>query len=185
MATLKQRERTVIMTGATGLLAAVVFLVVVLPALQSVRLARQQARGKQAELSRLVLLTDQRTSIEQRHQASLAASRALLVRLPRDPAVPDLVAHLDRALRISGVELRQISFGEVALPSNSTANGGLPPGIAAVTLQVQIAGDYPRLRAFVGGLEGLPRAVAIDRLALTGVQNGLVADLTLRAFFAR
>jgi len=151
MAGLKRRERTVVGVAATTFAAIAVLLLVILPALQQVRLSRLEAQRKQVELARLLGLVDQRAQIEERH------------------------------LRLSNVQLRQISFTQVPV---AAGNDALPAGMAAVPLQIQVSGDYLRLRAFVSALDQMPRALVVDRLAVTGVQNGVLADLTVRAFYA-
>ena len=181
MAGLKRRERTVVGVAATTFAAIAVLLLVILPALQQVRLSRLEAQRKQVELARLVSLVDQRTQIEERHRRVAAAARELEARLPRDPALPAFVDSLGRALRLSNVQLRQISFTQVPV---AAGNDALPAGMAAVPLQIQVSGDYLRLRAFVSALDQMPRALVVDRLAVTGVQNGVLADLTVRAFYA-
>lgn len=181
MAGLKRRERTVVGVAATAFAAVAVLLLVIFPALQQVRLARQEAQRKQVELARLVALVDQRGQIEERYTRVAAAARILEAKLPRDPALPAFVDSLGRALAASQVQLRQISFTQIPV---AAGNDALPAGMAAVPLQIQVSGDYLRLRTFVGALEQMPRALVVDRLAVTGVQNGILADLTLRAFYA-
>jgi Tfp pilus assembly protein PilO len=181
MAGLKRRERAVVGVGGGALLAAAVLLLVILPALQHVRLARQEAQRKQIELTRLVALVDQRARIEARHQQVADAARALEARLPREAALPAFVDALGGALRESGVQLRQISFAQI--PS-SGGNDALPAGMAAVPVQIQVSGEYLRVRAFIGALEQLPRAIVVDRLAVSGAQRGVLVDLSLRAFYA-
>lgn len=181
MAALKRRERTVVGVGGVALLAAVVLLLVVFPALQQVRLARQEAQRKQIELTRLVALVDQRARIEERHGQMADAARALEALLPRDPALPAFVDALGGALRDAGVQLRQISFAQA--PSTG-GNDALPAGMAAVPVQIQVSGDYTRVRAFISALEQMPRAIVVDRLAVSGAQRGVLVDLSLRAFYA-
>lgn len=181
MLSLKRRERLVIGIGGIGFVAAVVFLLVILPALHQVRIARQEAGRKKAEFSRLVALVEQRDQIEQRHAAALQAARVIEGGLPRNPELPAIVAQLDEALTSSGMQLRQISFDPVPASAGSAA---VLPGVAAVPLRVQVSGDYRQLRAFVGALERMSRALAVDRLAVTAVQAGILADLTIRALYA-
>ena len=181
MAALKRRERAVVSIAGTVVLAAAVLLLVILPALQQVRLARQEAQRKHIELGRLVALVDQRARIEDRHREVAVAARTLEARLPRDAALPAFVDALGGALRETGVQLRQISFAQVPLTPGTEA---LPAGMAAVPVQIRVGGEYARVRAFVSALERMPRTVVVDRLALTGAQRGVLADLTLRAFYA-
>lgn len=171
------------MVSAAGtlVLAAAVLLLVIFPSLQQVRLARQEAQRKHVELGRLVALVEQRERIEERHGRVSAASRALEARLPRDAALPAFVDALGRALRETNVQLRQISFAQVPPTAGTEA---LPAGMAAVPVQIQVSGEYVRVRAFISALEQMPRAIVVDRLALTGAQRGVLADLTLRAFYA-
>lgn len=181
MAGLKRRERAVAGVGGGVLLAAAVLLLVIFPALQHVRLARQEALRKQTELTRLVALVDQRERIEARHRQIADAALALEARLPRDAALPAFVDALGGALRESGVQLRQIAFAQVPSAGGSDA---LPAGMAAVPVQIQVSGEYPRVRNFISVLEQMPRAIVVDRLAVTGAQRGVVVDLSLRAFYA-
>jgi len=181
MARLKRREQRVVTTGAATFVAVAVVLVVILPAMQQVRLAGQEAQRKQAELRRLVALVDRQAPIEQRHRKVAAEARALEAMLPRDPALPAFVEVLGQAIADSRVQLQQISFAPTAAAAGGEA---LPAGVAAVPMQIAVSGDYPRLRAFVAALEQLPRAVAIDRFAVTGASHGLTIDLTLRAFYS-
>lgn len=178
---LKRRERLVIASTSVAFLSLVVLLLVILPAFQQVRIARQEAGRKKAEFSRLVGLIENREQIERRHAAAAEAARAIESGLPRDPELPAIIAQLDVALTASGMQLRQISFDPVPA---SAGTATLLPGVAAVPLRVQVSGDYRQLRAFVGALERMPRALAVDRLAVSAVQRGLLADLTIRALYA-
>ncbi|MDQ7843061.1 MAG: type 4a pilus biogenesis protein PilO [Armatimonadota bacterium] len=181
MPALKRREQRVVGAGAVLLAAAAVTFVILLPATDQVRLARREAAGKQAELRRLGALVDRRAEIERRHRLAQTEARVLEAMLPRDPALPALLGLLGRAISDSRVELQQISFA----PAASTSGGeALPAGVAAVPMQVVVSGEYSRLRAFVAALERMPRAVTVDRFAVTGADRGVTIDLTLRAFYA-
>ncbi|HXF81622.1 MAG TPA: type 4a pilus biogenesis protein PilO [bacterium] len=181
MTALRRREQTVIGVAGVIVLAAAVLLLVIFPAIQQVRLAQLEATRKQVEKTRLLVLVDRRAQIETRHRDAAAAARALEARLPREPALPAFVDALGRALQDAGVQLRQISFAQIP-PAGG--NDALPSGVAAVPVQIQVSGEYRRVRAFIGALEQMPRAVVVDRLAVTGAQRGVLVDLSLRAFYA-
>lgn len=178
---LKRRERIVVAAAGAAFLILVVLLVVILPAVQQVRIAKQEAGRKKAEFSRLVGLIENREQIEQRHAAAVMAARVIESGLPRDPELPVIIAQLDDALTTSGMQLRQISFDPVPASAGAAT---LLPGVAAVPLRIQVSGDYRQLRAFVSALERMPRALAVDRLAVSAVQRGILADLTIRALYA-
>ncbi|MHB1533825.1 MAG: hypothetical protein ACYC1D_04275, partial [Acidimicrobiales bacterium] len=60
------------------------------------------------------------------------------------------------------------------------AAGAGPPAIA---LTMSATGTYGQLMAFMRGLDTLPRAIVVDRLALTGTGQ-LTASIDARMFYA-
>lgn len=173
----RQRERALLVILLTLLGAIVVSVLVFLPRLQEVSQARREVGRKRAELARTVALRERGADIERSHAAAREAQQTLLVRIPHDPAVPELLARIGGLVDASGVQLLQISFGTSGTPAPTAA------GLASVALQVQVRGSYARIRSFVTAVEDLPRAMAIDRLVLTGTEQGIVAELALRALY--
>jgi hypothetical protein len=52
-------------------------------------------------------------------------------------------------------------------------------------VQMRVRGTYPQVRVLVQSLEDSARFVELDRIALTGTDSGIVADVALRALFIR
>ena len=173
----RRRERALLVIFLTLLGAIVVSVLVFLPQLQEVSQARREVGRKRAELARTVALVQRSAEIERSHAAAREAQQALLVRIPHDPAVPELLARIGGLVDASGVQLLQISFAAAGTPAPTAA------GLASIALQVQVRGPYARIRSFVAAVEDLPRAMAIDRLVLTGTEGGIVAQFTLRALY--
>lgn len=171
------RERTLLVVLLTLLTAIVVFVLAFVPQLKDVRQAWRAARAKRAELTRTVALVQRGEEIEHAHAAAAVAQQNLLVGIPQDPAMPELLAGIGGAVEASGVALLQITFAESGTP---TAAGA---GLMSLPLQAKVRGSYERIRSFVAGVEDLPRAAAIDRLVLSGTEGGIVAEFALRALY--
>ncbi len=57
--------------------------------------------------------------------------------------------------------------------------------IGSLPVQMRVRGTYPQVRVLVQSLEDSARFVELDRIALTGTDSGIVADVALRALFIR
>lgn len=173
----RQRERALLVILLTVLGAIVVVVLLLVPQWQDVSRGRREVARKRGELARTTALVQRGEEIERAYAAARAAQRDLLARIPQDPAVPELLARIGTVVEASRVQLLQISFAGSGAPAPS------PGGLAALTLQVQVRGSYARIRSFVTLLEDLPRAMAIDRMLLTGTEQGIVTQWTLRALY--
>jgi Tfp pilus assembly protein PilO len=154
----------------------VLVLFVFYPQFRGVATARLEARRKQAELARLTALAQQRTETVRKHALVKQATRDLLERLPSDPGVPDLMLRLDTAMSSSRVALMQLTF----LPESPA-----PGTVGALPVQLRLRGNYPQMRALVQSLEESPRLMVIDRVAFSGSETGIIADIVVRALFVR
>lgn len=168
----------------TAIAVAVLLGVFIYPKFAGARIARQRALRLEREVARMAELVQLAPQVEQRLLAARRSTQNMLVRVPEGPQVPGLVAQLDDAVVISGVRLVQITFTTV----EQTGEGGatqVPAAIGTLGLSVQVRGSYPQVRRFVTSTEASPRAVAIDRIVLTASERGILADLTIRAFYLR
>jgi Tfp pilus assembly protein PilO len=170
-----------LLRAALGVLAVVVLVLFVFyPQFRGVATARLDTRRKQAELARLTALAQQRTETVRKHATVTQASHDLLERLPADPGVPDLMLRLDTSVTSSRVFLMQLTF----LPESPAA--GQPEGtLGSLPVQLRLRGTYPQMRVLVQSLEESPRLLVIDRLAFTGSDTGIIADIIVRALFLR
>ncbi len=176
MTSLRPQERLLLRAGLGVMAVIVLALFVFYPQFRGVATARLEARRKQAELARLTALAQQRVEIVRKHATVKQAARDLLERLPPDPGVPDLMLRLDTAMTSSRVALMQLTF----LPES--------PAVATVgslPVQLRLRGNYPQMRALVQSLEESPRLMVIDRVAFTGSETGIIADIIVRALFVR
>jgi Tfp pilus assembly protein PilO len=162
------------------LVVIVLALFVFYPQFRGVATARLDARRKQAELARLTALAQQRTEMIRKHATVTQAAHDLLERLPAEPGVPDLMLRLDTGVTSSRVFLMQLTF----LPESPAV--GQPEGnLGSLPVQLRLRGTYPQMRALVRTLEESPRLLVIDRLAFTGSDTGIIADIVVRALFLR
>jgi Tfp pilus assembly protein PilO len=62
-----------------------------------------------------------------------------------------------------------------------------PPAgnVGSLPVQLRLRGNYPQMRALVQSLEESPRLMVIDRVAFTGSETGIIADIIVRALFVR
>ncbi|OLD54688.1 MAG: hypothetical protein AUI83_07595 [Armatimonadetes bacterium 13_1_40CM_3_65_7] len=179
----RARTRLLLQISLGLAIAIVLTLVVFFPQVHGWTAARTEARRKQAELARALILVQQRDEVVRQYAAAKLDAEALLTRIPREPDLPGLLARLDLAIASSGVVVEQISFLES--PPAAGAPGGTPGPVASLPLQVRVRGRYPQIRALVQGLDDSPRLVVVDRLALTGTEGGITAEFSLRASFVR
>ncbi|HEX9533674.1 MAG TPA: type 4a pilus biogenesis protein PilO [bacterium] len=176
MTSLRPQERLLLRAGLGVMAIIVLALFVFYPQFRGVATARLEARRKQAELARLTALAQQRTEIVRKHETVKQAARDLLERLPSDPGVPDLMLRLDTAMTSSRVALMQLTF----LPESPPAGN-----VGSLPVQLRLRGNYPQMRALVQSLEESPRLIVIDRVAFTGSETGIIADIIVRALFVR
>lgn len=181
---LRRREQTLLIAAVAVVAVVVVFLVLFLPKIQDVRTARREVARKQDERVRLVSLVQARAQIEAEHSAASRALQGLRARVPTAPDLPGFIAAVDQAIGASGVHLLRIAYGkaETAAAPGGSQSGG-PATIGTLPLVLQVRGSYPQLRALVSTVESLPRTVSIDRVVMTAAGGGIVADITMRAFF--
>ncbi|TMI77080.1 MAG: hypothetical protein E6H05_01630 [Bacillati bacterium ANGP1] len=175
--------RLFLQVGIGFAIAIVLTLVVFFPQVREERLARSEARRKQAELTRAVALVQQRDEITRQYAAAKLDAEALLTRIPREPDLPGLLSRIDLAIASSGVGVEQISFLES--PPAAGAQSGTPGSVASLPLQLRVRGRYPQIRALVQGFEESPRVVVVDRMTLSGSDAGIIVELSLRALFLR
>jgi Tfp pilus assembly protein PilO len=184
-----RRER-LLLVGAVAVFGLIaLYLLVFSRQLTDLRLARSEETRKRNEVGRMAAQVQQRAEIEQQHAAARRSLEDLLDRVPRDPALPSLLAQVDFALRASGLELVEITFPQ---ESEETAAGGTqrpagPPdqAVGSLTFQMQVRGRFPQLLVFVQMMESLPRAVVLDSLTVTGSDTGTQSGLSIRAFYLR
>jgi Tfp pilus assembly protein PilO len=177
---LRPQERALLTAGIGAIVVILLAVLVFYPQVRGVATARLDARRKQAELARLTALAQQRTEIIRRRDAMKQVAGEVLSRIPAEPGLPDLLLHLDAALTSSRVFLLQLTFLTESAPS-----GGAAGNVASLPVQLRVRGTYPQMRALVRALEEAPRLLVIDRVALTGSDTGIVADLVVRALFVR
>jgi Tfp pilus assembly protein PilO len=155
---------------------------VYLPALLDLAAARREIARKDAQLRRATALAQQRPEVERRYAAERLAAEQLLVRIPREPDLPDLILRLDEAIGRSGVELMEITFPPQ--PPAAPAAGGAV-SVDALAVHARVRGTYPQIRALVAAIEQSSRLLVIDRVALTGTDGGVVAEVQFRALYRR
>lgn len=182
MSPLRPRERALVGAGAAVVAGVLLGGVVYLPAALDLAAARREIVRKEGELRRAAALAQQRPEVEQRYAAERLAAERLLTQIPRDPDLPDLILRLEEALSRSGAELMEITF-----PPQTPAppSAGEPAPVSGLPVQVRVRGRYPQIRALVAAIERSPRLTVIDRLALTGTDAGIVAELQMRALYRR
>lgn len=149
--------------------------------------AEQQVSANSSLETQLQVLKAQAKDLP-KEQAKLAAVAA---KIPADPALPSLVRALLEASERSGVELVSVAPGApevvaaaVPAPVEAPVEGQTTPDPAApvdpaaapvslagqlanISLAINVVGDYFELQQFVAALEGLPRALRVQDLAIT------------------
>lgn len=141
------------------------------------------ASGKLKELAAATALAQRDKEITNQHAAARGSIQQVLSQIPDQPRLAELIVLLDQALEASGVQLLQVSFSEQ--PAAGQPAVKTPEAAGALFLQAQVGGNYLQLRAFVRAIESLPRLVVIDRLLVTGSAGGIVAEISMRAFYLR
>lgn len=176
-------QRILLVVLATAIGVAVLLVTVVYPKSQQVRIAGLRAQRLQAEVTQTAALVQAKPEVEQRNRAARRAVQSVIARVPVGPQIPGLIAQLDEAILLSGVQLVQISFGN----TEQAVDGAAQPAaaIGSIGLAIQVRGSFPQLRRFVAAIELAPRAMAIDRLAFTASEGGVLADFAMRAFYLR
>ncbi len=182
MSPLRPQERALLGAGAAVVAGVILGGLVYLPALLDLAAARREIVRKDVELRRATALAQQRAEVERRYAAERQAADQLLVRIPREPDLPDLILRLDDVLNRSGVELMEITFPPEA---TSPATPGEAAPVSGLPVQARVRGRYAQVRALVAGIEQSPRLLVIDRLTLSGSDAGIVAELQMRALYRR
>ena len=102
------------------------------------------------------------------HDEAQAAFAVMTQRLPRDTEVPGLIDDMTHAAIANNLVIDRIDLGEERRVA----------GYLELPIAIAVAGDYPDLAAFVGGIAGLPRRVTLhdfDLAPRTGPGNLLLS----------
>lgn len=128
-------------------------------------------------------LSDQLVSLQQleanREQLEADVAKMALA-LPPNPRLPRFLRMLDKASRISGVNLMQIA-------PTPPAEYSQVPGSGQMRVSLTVTGNYDRIESFAVQIEKLDRAMKVTsiNLAPTTAENGLTsltATMTLEMF---
>ena len=106
-------------------------------------------------------------------------------KIPSEPALPELVRALTAAGRSAGVEVVTITPGAPspvvaaaaaapAAPADPAAPAApaAPPGLAAMSLSIEVTGGFAEVEQYVAELEELPRALRITGLTVAPGGSG-------------
>lgn len=134
----------------------------------------QAAQAKQVSLNTEIATLQQdvasRPAEEARAKKLQADYEKLRNSLPDNEGFDEVLSDLQEAARLLSVTTGRISRS--VQPSTIE-------GVTAVNLEIQIAGSYPRVQAFVQTISNLPRAYTTQGITLNGSAGGGV-DGTLK-----
>jgi Tfp pilus assembly protein PilO len=154
--------------------------------------------GAEALRTQLAVLRAQAERLPE-EEAKIAA---VTVKIPAEPALPDLVRGLTAAAEAAGVELVQIAPGAPrpvsaeGAAATATTDGSAAtaaPGLSSVSLSIGVVGGYLQTERYLAALEDLPRALRVTGLstapgssptkstATAVVQDGSVLATTITA----
>lgn len=164
---------------------------VVLYSAQSHSLKKAHAAAAAADSNAAALRSQ--IAILQQEKAQLPASKAKLdtlkVALPDTPALDKLIDDVNGAASSSGVDWQttsQTKPATFAAGSPQAVTAGLPGGVQAVTVTMQVNGAYNQVTDFVTKLTTMSRLLDVTSVSITGVGAGAPkssAQLTTQIFY--
>jgi Tfp pilus assembly protein PilO len=159
------------------------------PQSRSIKKANNQAaasNGQAATLrSEIGVLQQEKTQLP----AAQAKLTTLKLALPDTPALDKMIDDINNAAAQAGVDWQTLSPAKpsifVAGTAQAAAAGGLPGGMQAVTVGMQVTGSYHQVTDFITKLTGLSRLLDVETVNLSGVGGTAksIAQLSTQIFF--
>jgi Tfp pilus assembly protein PilO len=149
-------------------------------------------RAHAAAEAQVSSLTTQASSLEallSQVPADQAKLAQLEQELPNTPTFDQALRDLDQAATSSGARFTNISpspASGVTSVSGSASSGIVSTtGAPSIELSMTASGSSQQITSLLANLENLPRALVIDKLALSGIGGNETASITSRIFYAQ
>jgi len=178
-----------IAVAASVVLIGIWYVALFSPQSKSIHKANSQAAASngQAESlrSQIAVLQQQKTQLP----AAEAKLTTLKLALPDTPALDKMIDDINAAANQAGVDWQTLSPAKpsifVAGSAQAAAAGGLPGGMQAVTVGMQVTGNYHQVTDFITKLTGLSRLLDVETVNLSGVGGSAksIAQLSTQIFF--
>lgn len=137
--------------------------------------AAQQIALLHGQLAQLDAMA-RRLPVQQQRLAAFAT------KFPPTVALPDLIRSLTADAQAAGAAVTVLTpsaptlpgavAGGTGTPAPPAGGSGTPASYVEVPLSVTVEGSYAQLTAFLGALEGMPRAVLVSAVSINRAQSG-------------
>lgn len=130
-------------------------------------------------------------AVLQQEKEQLSASKAKLTTLqaalPNTPALDKLIDDINAAAASTGVDWQNVTPSKPASYTAGSAqavSAGLPGGMQALSVAMQVNGAYSQVLAFVSKLTSLSRLLDVGQFNLSGIGTPKVsAQITSQIFY--
>ena len=103
--------------------------------------------------------------------------------LPDNPQLDQALILIHQAAASSGVAVTSLAPTAPGKSAGGQASQSAGPGAPSIAVSVTAQGGGAQIKAFLGALQGLPRTVVIDNVALGGGST-VTANISARIFYA-
>jgi Tfp pilus assembly protein PilO len=175
-------RRIPLMAGGAALLLLVMwYFLLWAPEMKSLKSAHKAHAQAEQKISDLNVQVGQLHALVKQIPADKARFAQLEAALPENPQLDQALNLMQQTASQSGVVVSSLTPSTPGGSSSASPSGG--GGVPAITLNMSVQGGAAQIKAFLEGLDHLPRTVVVDKLALNGGASS-TATLTARIFYA-
>lgn len=156
-----------ILIAVVVLLSLGVVLLVIMPMVQEASDLEAKIAAEQANLATAQALVARRQSAKAQSAANEVELMRIANQVPDSPQLPGVIIEVQDVANAAGVELPQISIGDVS-PAAAGADG-VVPAFSVLQITVRYGGDWPDVIDFDRRLRSLNRGVRVVSTRLSYV----------------
>lgn len=178
-----------IAVAASVVLIGIWYVALFSPQSHSIKKANSQAASSNQQAatlrSQIAVLQQEKIDLP----AATAKLTTLKLSLPDTPALDKMIDDINNAAAQAGVDWQTVTPAKPAIFAGGAAQtavtGGLPGGMQAVTVGMQVTGTYHQVTDFITKLTGLSRLLDVETVNLSGVGGTAksIAQLSTQIFF--
>jgi Tfp pilus assembly protein PilO len=148
------------------------------PEMKSLKSAHKAHAQAEQKISDLNVQAGQLRALVKQIPADKARLAQLEAALPDNPQLDQALNLIQQTAAQSGVVVSSLTPSSPTGGSSATSSG-----IPAITLNMSVQGGPAQIKAFLTGLDHIPRTVVVDKLATNGGASS-TATITARIFYA-
>lgn len=168
------------------LVAIVLLLVSVRPAVEKIRKLREEQTSAQETLTVLTVKVQQLESFAAETEVIDREFEHFNRAIPSESDIPSILIQIQKIATVSGVNITAMQFGGGGIPAEGAAGG---QGWSEVRVKLVVVGSFDNVAKLLQTLEAASRLIDVETVSYstqTGVEGGgavLAAELTLRSYY--